>query len=352
MKILHTADLHLGSPLTSRISPSAARTRRRELLSTFDKIIACARAERAGAVIIAGDLFDSKNVTKSIKERVYGAIECAPDITFIYTSGNHEADAIYGDKLPENLISLSGNGWSYFTLDNVCFAARDDIGQGMFDDYKASGEVNIAILHGELRQYAESAISPKEAAGRSLDYIALVHYHTYSAQKIDEKAIAVYSGAPHGRGFDELGEMGYVIIDTDNSPIRHRFVHLDGRKIFMREIDITDAKSTRQIEEKMRSVLFDVREQDLLKAVLIGKRTLDFKPDIPGIFDKLVNNYFHFELVDNTKVEIDVEAIKYDKTLKGEFIRLVMSAPELSDTDKGNIIDFGIRALMQETPDE
>ena len=78
MKILHTADLHIGSPLTSRISPAGARTRRRELLSTFDKLIACAKSERVSAVIIAGDLFDTKSVTKSIKERVWALLNAHP----------------------------------------------------------------------------------------------------------------------------------------------------------------------------------------------------------------------------------------------------------------------------------
>ena len=35
MKILHTSDLHLASPLTSRLDPRLARIRRRELLSSF-----------------------------------------------------------------------------------------------------------------------------------------------------------------------------------------------------------------------------------------------------------------------------------------------------------------------------
>lgn len=352
MKIIHTSDLHIGSPLNSRLAPSRAQTRRKELLTTLEIIIERARKVSAEAIIIAGDLFDSERATKSAKSRTYSAIERASDISFIYTAGNHEGDTLSYDELPKNLIVLSGDGWSYHSLGDVCFAAKRALGAGMFDDYEPRGKINIAVLHGELRSYTDGAISPKEAAGRSLDYIALGHYHTYSATKIDDRCTAVYSGAPHGRGFDELGELGYVVIDTDTVPVSHSFAPLGMRRILVREVDVTGLARNLDIESRIQESCADVREIDLLKVVLIGERTLDFSPDTDAIYDRFANNYFHFEVVNETKVKIDIESIRYDKTLKGEFIRLVMADPTLTENDKTKIIDFGIRALMRETPDE
>ena len=352
MKIIHTSDLHIGSLLTSRLAPRAAQIRRRELLSTLDKIIAEARTLGASVIIIAGDLFDSARVTKSIKTRIYNTIERACDISFIYTPGNHEGDTVIKDTIPRNLIVLSGEEWSYHTIENVSFAARSTFGDAMFDSYRPRAKVNIAILHAELGSYKENSIPPEQAKNRGLDYIALGHYHTYGATKIDEKCYAVYSGTPHGRGFDEIGEVGYVLIDTDTFPTVHKFMPLSSRRVFIRQVNITGAEKLSEIERRIRNESKDVKSADLLRIELVGERTPDFLPNTQAIYDIFANNYFHFEIKDNTRIKIDVEAIRYDKTLKGEFIRLVYKDDSLGEIEKDKIIDFGIRALMQETPDE
>lgn len=352
MKILHTSDLHIGSPLTSRIAPLAAQKRRRELLLTFERLIDAAKREGAGAFIIAGDLFDTKKVTKSAKARVLGAISDSPQIKFIYISGNHEGDALSSEKLPQNLISLSGDGWSYYTADGVCFASRQDVGRGMFEDYTPQGDFNVAILHGELREYTDGAISPKEASGRGIDYLALGHYHSYSENRIDEKTVAVYSGTPHARGFDEAGEVGYVIIDTESAPVQYSFKPLEGRRIYIRKAPISDSQSQKDVENKIRAVCADVKDTDILRVELVGEHSPDFTPNTHELFDRLQASYFHLEISDKSKIRVDAESLMYDKTLKGEFIRLVMGDEALSDEEKSKIINFGIRSLMGETPDE
>lgn len=57
IKILHTADLHLGRSFASL--RDKAREHRRQLLKTFEKIIELAIRENVSLILIAGDLFDS-----------------------------------------------------------------------------------------------------------------------------------------------------------------------------------------------------------------------------------------------------------------------------------------------------
>ena len=105
MKILHTSDLHIGSPLTARLSPEKIRERKGELLANFEKMIEEAVYRRVSLFIIAGDLFDSERITKSTAERVIGAMARVPSVEFLYLSGNHEKNALLEScvKLPENL---------------------------------------------------------------------------------------------------------------------------------------------------------------------------------------------------------------------------------------------------------
>lgn len=352
MKILHTSDLHIGAPLTSRLSPAKAQIRRRELLSTLDKLISEARLHGAEIILISGDLFDDKRVTESVKHRILDSVERASDITFIYTPGNHEGDILVTEALPENFKLLTGEGWSYFNTESVCFAARRNICAGMFGDFTPQGkDTTIAILHGELKNYSPDAISPKEAADHGIDYFALGHYHKYSETKIDDKGVAVYSGAPAGRGFDETGKLGYVIVDTDTKPISHKFCVLENRFIYEKSVVINRACRTIEIERLINEACHDVRECDIVRVMITGTRPLDYKPDTNSLYDTFSRKFWHFEITDETRAEIDIDKVKYDKTLKGEFIRLVLADSTLSDIEKESIIDFGIRALMGEVPD-
>ena len=56
MKIIHCADLHLDSNMTSNLSREQAKQRKAELLATFERMIVYAKDNSVKAVIIAGDL--------------------------------------------------------------------------------------------------------------------------------------------------------------------------------------------------------------------------------------------------------------------------------------------------------
>lgn len=50
--------------------------------------------------------------------------------------------------------------------------------------------------------------------GRGIDYLALGHVHSFRQEKLDEQGIWCYSGCLEGRGFDECGTKGYVMLET------------------------------------------------------------------------------------------------------------------------------------------
>ena len=105
MKLIHTSDLHLDSPLTARLSPADARERRRELVASFRRMIDEAESVGAVGIIIAGDLFDNDRVGIKNLEAVMGIIENARRLVFFYLTGNHEKNRLLssGVRIPENL---------------------------------------------------------------------------------------------------------------------------------------------------------------------------------------------------------------------------------------------------------
>ena len=120
MKILHTADLHLDSPLTTRLDSKKVKERKNELLISFRNLAQRADREKAEGFIIAGDLFDGEKVGKRTLKNVLDIISAYPEITFFYLSGNHEKDALRQSMLPlpQNLKFFDDN-WTYFKLGAV-----------------------------------------------------------------------------------------------------------------------------------------------------------------------------------------------------------------------------------------
>lgn len=352
MKILHTSDLHIGSALTSRLSQDKIRERKGELLSTFERMIEEAVYQRVNLFIIAGDLFDTEKITKSTKDRVLTAIARCPGITFLYLSGNHEKDALTagGTTLPENL-KLFGEDWTYFDYGEVCVAGRSEIKADMFQsldlDYR---KTNIVVLHGALAEGRSGGeiIGKRELEGKHVDYLALGHYHSYSEHKIDDTGIAVYAGTPEGRGFDEVGQKGFVIIESDGRYARHTFRPFAKRTLRIIDVDLTGAESRQDVDARVDSALSGISHLDLVRVRLTGKRMPELFPDLGAITSRWQNAFYHFEIKDESSIRINPDDYKYDRSLKGEFIRLVSAKSDLSDEEKDKIIRTGLAALMGE----
>ena len=351
MKIIHTSDLHLESAFTS-LQHDKVKERKNELYESLVRMVDEAVRIEARLIIIAGDLFDTKSITKRAADRVANLILRHIDIDFLYLAGNHERDGFIErlDNLPSNLF-VFGKEWTYFDYGNVTVAGRSELSSDMFDDLKLDGtRKNIVVLHGALGEYAGGAdtISLSAARGLGIDYMALGHYHSYMKYDIDRRGVAVYSGTPEGRGFDEAGECGFVILETDGEGISHRFCPAAKRTVHIIKVDISGAVRQYDIEDRCERVLNNTSSLDIVRIVLVGEREMDLIPDISAIERRYAYRYYVFSIKDETRMRIDPEVFARDKSLKGEFIRLTMERTDLSDVMKERIIKLGIATLLGE----
>lgn len=352
MKIIHTSDIHLDSPLTSRLPADKGRERRKELLQGFGRLVEEATMLGAKAILISGDLFDNDRVSGRALDTALDIIEINHAITFFYLQGNHEGEALMscGRTLPKNLLTF-GDDWTYYTLDNVTIAGRNRICEGMFESLSLPRETkNILLLHGELRDKSSvpESIGLGEAAERNIDYIALGHYHSHSAHTIDHRGCAVYSGTLEGRGFDETGSKGYVILDTDGGKVRFSFREFAKRRLHIAEVDITGATRSAEIGERVEKALRNIPSSDLVRLQLCGKYTPELWRDTDSIMRNYSDKFYYFEIKDSSRMAINPDDYKHDKSLKGEFIRTVSADESLDEETKAKIICCGINALMGE----
>ena len=115
-KILHTADVHLDSPLRSlALRNEALRDNIKSATrSAFIRIIDTALTEDVAALLIAGDLYDGAQRSAKTAAFLVGQFERlrAAGIQVFYIKGNHDAEnPITGEvALPDNVYVFDGRG--------------------------------------------------------------------------------------------------------------------------------------------------------------------------------------------------------------------------------------------------
>ena len=112
MKLIHCADIHLNSSLSTHLDGDKQKQRRTEILHTFLRMVDYAAEQSVDGILIAGDLFDTKKVDRATGNAVLSAITGHPEILFFYLRGNHDADGFLQslDEIPDNL-KLFGDTW-------------------------------------------------------------------------------------------------------------------------------------------------------------------------------------------------------------------------------------------------
>ncbi len=353
MKLIHCSDIHLDSPMESNLSPAQARERNAEILATFIRMIGYARENGVEVILLAGDLFDSRRAAKRTAQLVLDQIRQSPEVDFLYLRGNHDetADPFSGLKLPENFKTFQKT-WSSYRYGDVVITAAEpatEDWEGIYDSLELDGrDINIVMLHGqEATQPGREKIALPRLKNRHIRYLALGHIHSHKLEKLDLEGEYAYCGCLEGRGFDECGPKGFVLLESDGKELKIRFVPFAKRTLHHIPVDITDMITAPQILTAMQTLASDIPGEDLVKFTLTGSYTLETQKD-PEFLERMLEGRFYFvKIKDESRLKIRQEDYAHDVSLKGEFVRLVL-ASERSEEEKERMICWGIRALSGE----
>ncbi len=359
MKIIHCSDLHLDSKMKSNLDSQKAKERRNEILITYQNMVQYAADNDVKAIIIAGDMFDKKNITMKARNIVLDSINANSQIDFIYLKGNHDELSFIEeiDQIPENLKLFNTKKWQTYRYGNITISG---IEFGELNSYEIcstlilnKNDINIVTLHGQESNYDQKdkseIINLQELKNKNIDYLALGHIHKFKQGKLDNRGIYCYSGCLEGRGFDECGEKGFVLLDIkeDTKTIESKFIPFAGRILYEIHVDVSNTTTTLETKAKIDEKLKNIEEKALVKIVLEGKVEVDSERDI-AYLEKQYNQIYYFaKIYDETTLKIDYMSYENDISLKGEFIRLVLSQ-NLTEEEQRKIIVTGIKALSGE----
>lgn len=365
MKILHCADIHLDSPFRRLDDPEKKKQRKQELVLAFKQMLEDAADEKVSVVIIAGDLFDQTKVSAFSKNAVISEIKDHPEMTFYYLKGNHDKSNVFleEENMPGNFFMFDET-WTTYDLGEGIKLTGAELTYGnartLYSELMLDmNDCNIVTLHGQ--ESVSSAgdnteiVSIKDLRNRNIDYLALGHIHTYKCEELDRRGHYCYPGCLESRGFDETGVHGYVILDVNGNTHEIKAVRRCSpiRRALEREVDITGLTKSADIINKMEKDISKMRisDADLLKIYLVGEVDPDCEKNLDYIDKKFSTRFYDFKLKDETKIKIDFDSYKLDKSLKGEFVRAIEADETLSEDEKKEVIKIGILALKGEEVD-
>jgi DNA repair exonuclease SbcCD nuclease subunit len=361
MKILHCADIHLESRLRTHFDEERAKERRNEILTTFGRMADYAKENGIGHIIIAGDLFDVKRISAATANFVKGVIKDHPGILFYYLKGNHDPEIFKeNEECPENLL-MFGEAWTAYCLSkndrrSVMLYGRE-LGNDdapLFEGFTAeAGNFNIVTLHGTVADgrsdMKRGIIGLNDVMNRSADYLALGHIHARKEEKIDARGTYVYPGCLEGRGFDEFGEHGFYVLDINEETGEYtkEFVPFASRVLHEMTVDITDCADTADICARIRERLAPghIGSGDYVRVVLKGEVDANSEKNIDLIEKQFTGMYYYFAVKDDSGYKTDYTLFQHDKSLKGEYVRLVGNDDTMSAEEKAEVVRIGLRAL-------
>ena len=194
-------------------------------------------------------------------------------------------------------------------------------------------------------------INLTELRNKYIDYLALGHIHTYKEDRLDDRGIYCYCGCLEGRGFDECGEKGFVELVIEDGEISRKFISIAKRELHEVEVPLEIHMSTADMLGAVEDKVKNIPSKDLVKIVLTGEKEMDADIDMRRIRKEYYDRFYFLKVYDHTSIKIDYDSFKLDRSLKGEFVRL-MQAQEMSEEKRAAIIELGIKAVMGEEIEE
>jgi len=233
LRFIHTADIHLDSPLRglSAYQDAPAEQLRGATRLAFSQLVTTAIDERVDFIVIAGDLYDG-----DWPDFNTGLFFCAEmgrlqraGIPAYVLFGNHDAQShmTRALRLPDNVFRFSANECQLHVIEPLkvalhgrSFKVRDTT-ENLAQSYGAPlrDHFNIGVLHTALQggfsehaNYAPCTLD--ELHARGYDYWALGHVHEHKLWTAGPSTVC-FPGNLQGRSIRETGRRGAVMVTVE-----------------------------------------------------------------------------------------------------------------------------------------
>ncbi len=362
LRLLHTADVHLGARHAD-LGDAAAAQRERQF-AAFSASVDLALSEKVDLFLVAGDLFDSNVQPRRSVERVAAELErlVRARIRSVLIPGTHDVYDRSSVYRAYDLAALAGApaGGDLLTVLTperpwVHIGACDVVVHGpvfatkraphsplrdLADVHTPDATWRVGLVHAAIAipgrtDHDEVVITQDEIAASGLDYLALGHWHGAQVAKARGVTYA-YAGAPEPVALDQ-DKAGKVLLVTLEQRAGTKVVdvkeHVVGLTTFERvEVDAATVESQPALIARLRAAADKDRVLDVR---LIGVRPDDLDLDPAEVESALHGDYLKVRVRDHSQPTLTDSVLPPPETIAGAFIRTVEEQIATLERDPG-----------------
>jgi DNA repair exonuclease SbcCD nuclease subunit len=335
MKIIHTADIHLGNPRTD------------DILAQLEKIINIIQKEKAEVLLIAGDLFNKEmSSTSKIRENVRRLFFQIPQTQIFILPGNHDSDLPYRDEFyyGSNVYVAKKRPFEIKKINNIDIYffpfTEEGSSQRMIEIIKSNpsqAKFRIGVVHGtymddkEIRDHllfqneGYYPIFSSDLKEMNLDYLALGHFHYHRLWRV-ENTWCGYPGTIEILSFKEPEDRKIIMIEV-NEELTPYSVNIGAqKKIGEVKIDINKIEELRNIR----------KYYDILRVTVEG--IVKNEKETTKKLEKLRKELDIKEIINQTKSFANFEETKIGQMIKDKIQKRIETEPEKEDYWKSVLI--------------
>jgi exonuclease SbcD len=242
LRIVHTADVHLGARHADMGDKAAAQRERQ--FAAFKATVDLAIEERVDLFLIAGDLFDSNTQPRRSAERVAAELArlAAAKVRTVIIPGTHDVydrasiyraydlEALAGSDPEDDFVTVltPDRQWVHLSACDVVvfgpvFATKKAPTSplaGLDTSVVPEATYRVGMVHGAVAIPGKTdaddvVITTQEIASSGLDYLALGHWHSAQQAKAGNVTYA-YAGAPEPVAIDQDRAGKALLVELDS----------------------------------------------------------------------------------------------------------------------------------------
>ena len=360
ISFIHIGDIHLGLQFNFSLNREKALDRRRELWSSFERVVQYTKDKNIDFLFIAGDLFEERYFTLGDMKRVNDILNIARDTNIIIVAGNHDyldRKSLYNKiEWEENITIFNKNGIEKKTfkdLNTIVYGYSWDKVEikenKLFDELEIEddGFKKILVIHGDVSN--KSSYLPldlKALEDLNMEYIALGHIH--KPEKL--RPNIAYCGSLEPLDFGETGPHGFMQGEIYDDKIKVDFIPFSKREFREIQIELNENMTYSEILKKITDIEKMDRSKDFFRINLKGYVDKDL--NMENLEYDLEDEFYHVEIIDKTIADYDLESIEmeYKYSILGEFISS-MKEMGLEKKEVKDALYYGLDALLKERVD-
>ncbi|MDO5715168.1 MAG: DNA repair exonuclease [Tissierellia bacterium] len=339
MKIIHTADLHLGKNYKGEIPIEIADQLEHDIWNTLIDLCKKSNEEKVDLMLIAGDLYERDFFTLSDMNYLMDILGSC-NFPVAIAAGNHdylkEGDLFSQVEIPSNILLFPPK----FTAMDLEQCNCRLFGYS-YDDVHPTIELNppklhaqyknILLIHGWIQDNPYLTLDPTFLD--QFDYVALGHIH----KRGQATKKAYYSGSLEPLNFKETGPHGYIeLLWEEDLTITYR--NFSQKEFIVKTLTLDDEN----IMEVIESIENQINPNHLYEFILEG-RVKD-----PWFVEELLNRRIkgrYVKFVNHLKPLYSIEALKEE--FQGQLLGSYIQTLDQKDEKYQKALQLGLEYLLE-----